>query len=282
MAVCVSLINMKGGVGKTTLASQIAWHAVRTKDKKVLLIDLDPQANASQSVMSPQRYVDYLDGGGLTVADVFEQFTPTGTASGSPKKLDPSKVIVNRVSYKDGSLLDIVPSRLELSWTLRNPTTKETLLARFLTKVEDKYDLIIIDCSPTDSILTDAAYHCSRYVLVPIRAEFLASIGFPLLNRSIKAFQIRHEDAVIEVCGLVFNDFSRGNEKREHRLARQDVKQKAAQYGWYVFENDIPHSDSYFRAARDGMAIGATKGAHNKVIYEFAAFAEEFFPRIGL
>jgi cellulose biosynthesis protein BcsQ len=63
-AVCVSLINMKGGVGKTTLATQIAWYAVSQMDKKVLLIDLDPQANASQSVMTPQTYVNYLDDGG--------------------------------------------------------------------------------------------------------------------------------------------------------------------------------------------------------------------------
>lgn len=282
MAVCVSLINMKGGVGKTTLASQIAWHATMRMDKKVLLIDLDPQANASQSVMSPQTWVKYLDGGGLTVADVFEQFTPTGTASGTPKKLDPKKAIYKRVEYDDGSLLHIVPSRLELSWTLRNPTGKETLLARFVAKVEMNYDLIIIDCSPTDSILTDAAYHCSRYILVPIRAEFLASIGFPLLNRSITAFQMRHEDKTIEVCGLVFNDFVRGNEKREHKLAREDVQAKATEYGWYIFDNDIPHSDSYFRAARDGMPINHAKGAHRKVKSEFAAFAAEFFPRIGL
>lgn len=67
MAICVSLINMKGGVGKTTLASQIAWHAVRQLDKRVLLIDLDPQANASQSIMSPKTWVEYLDKGGLTI-----------------------------------------------------------------------------------------------------------------------------------------------------------------------------------------------------------------------
>jgi len=282
MAVCVSVINMKGGVGKTTLATQIAWYATVQLDKKVLLIDLDPQANASQSVMSPQSYVDYLDKGGLTVADIFEQFTPTGAASGSPKKLDPQKAIHKRVTYADGSYLHLVPSRLELSWTLRNPTGKETLLPRFVSKIEGKYDLIVIDCSPTDSILTDAAYHCSRYVLVPIRAEFLASIGFPLLNRSIQAFQMRHEDTAIEVCGLVFNDFARGNTKRENELARADVVKKAAEYGWYVFKNDIPHSDSYFRAARDGMPIEHTKGTHDKVKNEFAAFADEFFRKIGL
>jgi chromosome partitioning protein len=191
-------------------------------------------------------------------------------------------VIYNRVEYTDGSLLHIVPSRLELSWTLRNPTGKETLLARFVAKVEGLYDLIIIDCSPTDSILTDAAYHCSRYVLVPIRAEFLASIGFPLLNRSINAFRMRHEDTAIEVCGLVFNDFIRGNVKSENKLARKDVMDKAAEYGWYVFRNDIPHSDSYFKAAREGMSISGTKGTHGKVKTEFAAFAEEFFPKIGL
>ena len=224
----------------------------------------------------------YLDKGGLTVADIFEQFTPTGTASGSPKRLDPLKVIYHRVNYDDGSYLHIVPSRLELSWTLRNPTGKETLLPRFVAKVEDQYDLIIIDCSPTDSILTDAAYFCSRYVLVPIRAEFLASIGFPLLNRSITAFRMRHEDHVIEISGLVFNDFSRGGAKRENEIARHDVKIKADEYKWYVFGHDIPHSDSYFRAARDGMPISTTKGAHEVVKKEFAAFCAEFFGRIGL
>lgn len=282
MAICVSMINMKGGVGKTTLATQIAWYATIKLDKKVLLVDLDPQANASHSVMSPQTYFSYLEKGGLTVADILEQFTPTGTASGSPKKLDPLKVIFNRATYEDGSLLHIVPSRLELSWSLRNPHGKETLLARFVAKVEERYDLIIIDCSPTDSILTEAAYHCSRYILVPIRAEFLASIGFPLLQRSIRAFEMWHEDKVIEVCGLVFNDFVRGKEKREHRLARKDVRDKASKYNWYVFKNDIPHSDSYFRSAREGMPIGNTKGAHGKVKTEFAAFAEELFARIHL
>lgn len=282
MAISISLINMKGGVGKTTIASQLAWHAVFELDKKVLVIDLDPQSNASQSIMSPKTYVEYLNNGGLTIADVLEEFTPTGPAASSPKKLNHDKVIYQRVNYSDGSKLHVVPSRLELGWTLRNPTGKDTLLPRFIAKIEDRYDLIIIDCSPTDSILTDAAYHSSRYLLVPIRAEFMASIGFPLLNRSINAFKMRHDDTKLEVCGLVFNDYTRGNQKKEHRLARKDVGDKAAQYGWYIFKNDIPHSDSYFSAARTGMPISKTKGTHEKVKDEFSAFADEFFGRIGL
>lgn len=282
MAVSVAIINMKGGVGKTTLATQIAWFAVVQKNLKVLLIDLDPQANASQSVMSPETWVEYLSHGGLTVANIFEQFTPTGSTNDSPKELDIAKVVYERIAYPDGSLLHLVPSRLELSWTLRNPNQKETLLARFVSKIESRYDLILVDCAPTDSILTDAAYHCSRFILVPIRAEFLATIGFPLLNRSIKAFQLRHEDKVIEVCGLVFNDFIRGGRKREHRLARVDVTQKAREFGWKILKCDVPHSDSYFRAARDGLPIQSTKSTRGFVKSEFSAFAEEFFREVGL
>jgi chromosome partitioning protein len=93
---------------------------------------------------------------------------------------------------------------------------------------------------------------------------------------------MRHEDATIEVCGLVFNDYTRGGAKRENDLARQDVQTKASEYGWYVFNNDIPHSDSYFRAAREGMPIDSTKGTHDIVKREFSAFCREFFQRIGL
>jgi len=278
VATTISLINMKGGVGKTTLATQLAWHAVYYLNKRVLIVDLDPQANASQAVMSPQKWVDWLDKGKPTVVDVLEEFTPTGSATSSPKKLNAKQAIFERVNYKDGSRLHLVPSRLELSWSLRNAAGKDTLLARFIAKVEAGYDYVFIDCAPTDSMLTDAAYMSSRWVLVPMKAEFLAAIGFPLLSRSVEAFKIRHENHKIDVAGLVFNDH-RNN--RESRLARADVEAKAKTYGWSIFENEVPHSDSYPRSAREGMPINLTKGAHGKTKDDFAAFANEFFKGIG-
>jgi len=280
MAICVSLINMKGGVGKTTLASQLAWHATRQNNKRVLLIDLDPQANASQSIMTPAKYVEHLDADRPTIVNLFEEFTPSGLTRGSPTALDAKALIHRRVKYSEGGVLDVLPSRLELSWTLRNSSGKENLLARFVAKVQENYDLIVIDCAPTDSMLTDAAYLCSRYILVPIKAEFLAAIGFPLLKRSLEAFKIRHEDHLIEICGLVFNDYYRN--RREYTLAREDIEHKAQAFGWHIFSNDIPHSDSYFRSAREGMPIDATKGAHTTVKDDFDAFATEFCDRIKL
>jgi len=272
---------MKGGVGKTTVTCQLAWYAAYYLNKRVLLVDLDPQANAGQSIMGPRKYVEYIDNDGLTVSNIFEEFTPTGKASSAPTPLDTNKAIYHRVNYDDGSLLHLVPSRLELSFTLRNPAGKETLLARFLSKVESNYDLIMIDSAPTDSMLTDAAYQCSRYIVVPIKAEFLASIGFPLLRRSLESFRIRHDDHRIDILGLVFNDYDRNDNNRENRLAREDLEQQARSFGWHIFTHGIPHSDSYYRSARDGLPIDQTKGAHSKVKQEFEEFAQELFGRLG-
>lgn len=279
MATTVALINMKGGVGKTTLATQLAWYATYFLNKKVLVIDLDPQSNASHAIMKPAVYVKWLDDGKGTVVQVFEEFTPTGAASTAPRALDPESIIYHRAAYGDGSLLDVVPSRLELSWSLKNASGKENLLARFIAKIESKYDLIVIDCAPTDSMLTDAAYLASRYLLVPMRAEFLAAIGFPLLDRTIQAFRLRHESHKLDVVGLVYNDF-RAN--REARLVDAEIQANAQKYKWHIFQEVVPHSESYPRSAREGMPIALTKGAHGTTKTKFNVFARAFFDRIGI
>ncbi len=206
MAITVSFINMKGGVGKTTIASQLAHSAAR--NLKVLAVDLDPQSNLSQSVMGPHAYVNHLKKNRPTIAQVFDEYIPAGGVHGSPRPIDLEEVIVKNAGYWSTSTLDLIPSRLELSRTLKNPTGKERRLAKALTRISDRYDLIIIDCAPTESILTDAAYFASRYVIVPVKPEFMATIGLPLLARSIRDFQLENEDHNIEIAGLVFNHSS--------------------------------------------------------------------------
>ena len=88
---------------------------------------------------------------------------------------------------------------------MQNPALKERLLAKFLSTVESEYDLVLLDCAPTESILTTAAYLCSDFILVPVKPEYLSSIGLPLLIRSTEEFSRRYDDHPLHLAGIVFN-----------------------------------------------------------------------------
>ncbi|MBI1879389.1 MAG: AAA family ATPase [Chloroflexi bacterium] len=281
MAVVVSLINMKGGVGKTTLAAQLA-HAADKKDFRTLAVDLDPQANLSQSLLTPEKYVKHLREKKPTIVQLFDQYFPASDEYSSTRPFNIHEVIVKKAGYWSRSTLDLIPSRLELSRVLKNPTGKERRLAKALAKVSDEYDLIIIDCAPTESILTDAAYYASRYVLVPVKPEFLATIGLPLLARSIQEFNFENADHGLDICGIVFNHSSAYSDGPEGWKSIREVKAEAKKHGWHDFETHVRYSASYPKAAREGTPIGSTSYARYEVTAEFDRFVEEFFARIEL
>jgi chromosome partitioning protein len=281
MATTVSFINMKGGVGKTTLALQVA-HAADQANLKVLVVDLDPQANLSQSLMRPGPYVQHLRDHKPTIVQIFDQYAPPTKNNPSPKPIDIDEIIIKEAGYWRATTLDLIPSRLELARTLKNPTGKERRLAKAISKVEDRYDLIIIDCAPTESILTDAAYHASRYVLVPIKPEFMAAIGLPLLARSLEEFRTENEDHEIDICGIVFNHSSSYSTGPESRQSIAEVTAFAEKNGWPVFTNHIRYSASYAKAAREGSPISNTSYVRGGVANAFARFRNEFFESIGL
>lgn len=281
MAISVSLINMKGGVGKTTLAAQLA-HAAARKDLRTLAVDLDPQANLSQALLSPEKYVKHLRDKKPTIVQLFEQYVPPSEASGSPQPVDIHEIILKRAGYWSKTALDLIPSRLELSHTLKNPTGKERRLARALSKVADDYDLILIDCAPTESILTEAAYHASRYALVPVKPEYLATIGLPLLARSIREFTYENADHQLDICGIVFNHSSSYSDGPEGQKSIKEVQAEAKKNGWPVFETHVRYSRSYAKAAREGTPIGSTSNVRWDVTREFSKFVDEFLATINL
>ncbi len=282
MPTAVSLINMKGGVGKTTLAFNLAWFASAKRKKKVLVVDLDPQSNASQYLMGVKNYLSHIKANKGTIVNILEQFTPSFQGSGSPTPLSASSVITQVRKNPDGSGIDLIPSRLELAWTLKNPTSKDHLLAKFLADYAQGYDLIIIDCAPTESILTVSAYRASRYVLIPVKPEFLAAIGLPLLARSIKEFHSSFGQHNIDIAGIVFTDSDPQHVKPEHIRGRNDVNAIAATEGWNVFDNELRHSDSYPKGARTGEPIFLTDYARWWVKDEFDNLGAEFMQEIGL
>src|SRR5260370_39132537 len=98
MAISVSLINMKGGVGKTTLAAQLA-HAAARRDLRTLAVDLDPQANLSQALLSPEKYARHLWDKKPTIVQIFDQYFPPTEGSTSPRPFDLSAVILKGVGF---------------------------------------------------------------------------------------------------------------------------------------------------------------------------------------
>jgi chromosome partitioning protein len=281
MAKKVSLINMKGGVGKSTLTVNLAWYfALPAAGKRVLIVDLDPQFNASQYLLGPTEYLRVLRSGRRTIWDVLERRTRHPDVADDT--LTARDVLHNRVTIPvGGGRIDVILSRLELAFSLKTPSQqKEQELAHLLGQLEDEYDLILIDCAPTESILTAAAYLASDSLLVPVKAEYLSTIGLPLLVQSMRDFAQSYPDQTLQLAGIVFNATT--EYAPEEMLAKADVRTIAQQNQWYVFDAEVPYSRSFPRSARLGVSIFSTPNARRVQQIRFAAFALELSRRIGL
>ena len=270
---------MKGGVGKSTLAANLAWEmATRPWHKSVLVIDIDPQFNCSQYLMGVQRVEETIAAGHPTVWDIMEQYT---AVPGRPSKpIDVSTAVVNIYAVRNRGSIDLIPSRIELSLTLRNPSGKEQLLKQAVEQLEDSYDLVIIDCAPTESVLTRSAYLAADYVLIPVRPEFLSTIGLPLLEESLNGFRAQYPTESPEVLGLVFNAIS--GYSPEELTSRNEVQQVARTTGWPIFDEQITYSRSFPKSAREGEPIFWTSYARTKTKQNFHSFAREFADRLGI
>ena len=280
MAVKVALINMKGGVGKSTLAANLAWEmATEPWHKRVLVIDVDPQFNCSQYLVGATTMEDLIRNNRPTIWDIFEQLT---AVPGRPTNLlDPADAVVHVFSSaRWGGAIDLVPSRLELSQTLRNPSGKEHLLNNAVEQLESNYDIVVMDCAPTDSILTTAVYLTADHILIPVRPEFLSTIGLPLLEQSLNDFRARYQTQRPEVLGIVFNATS--DYAPEETISKAEVRQAAQQVKWPVFDAQLKYSKSFPKSSREGVPIFWTSYARTVVKGNFHQFATEFASKVSI
>jgi len=282
MSTVVSLINMKGGVGKTTLAFNFAWYAAWRRDMNVLAIDLDPQANLSQYLLGADGYLGHLAQKRGTVVDIFGRFCKPGTESALAGGLNPAEVILRVRDWGQRGCIYLVASKLELAMQMMTRSIRAVHLAGFLDSLVDHYDLIIIDCPPTESILTRAAYRASQYVIVPVRPQFLATIGLPLLARSLGDYRLQHPHHDVRLAGIVFNGGRRENGPPDQYQAYREVSAVAGKYGWPLFANEAYHSDSYVAGSRSALPIFHTNYARDYVVNEFNKVGEEFLEKVGL
>ena len=271
--VCISVINMKGGVGKTTVAAFLARHVAQRLDLQVVAVDLDPQANLSQALMGESAYSRFLDDQSPSIVEVFNGYQPPTSSSASTSELDVSNVVRSTSSPN----LRIIPSRFDFSDNLissLNPDPRR--LARLIASHFQDKDLILIDCAPTESILTQAAYHASRYILVPVRPEFFATIGFPLLKDSLDSFRGSNRGHQIDVIGIVINNatYDGGNDGGpEKTTAMREIRREAVANEWHIFNCEIGFSRGFPKIMRGNYSYPGNAQSY------FSAFAWEFFQR---
>ena len=277
--VCISVINMKGGVGKTTVAALLGRYASLTLGLKVLAIDLDPQANLSQAFMGDDRYKQFLADKSPSVVELFKGFRPPAQGKLSPTPLVPADVVVHDTDLGGGGL-QLIPSRFDFADQLISALRPdEHVLANVVATSFQSTDVVLIDCPPTESILTRVSYQASRYLLVPVRPEFFATIGFPLLLDSLEDFKSANRGHAIDVSGVVINNSSyhysgnRGGPERHRSIA--SITSEAEANGWHVFMSQIPFSRGFPKMMRGDFS-------HPGDAVLFGHFANEFFRHIGL
>jgi len=198
----ISFINMKGGVGKTTLCIGIGEYLANFKGKKVLFIDLDPQFNSTQSLMdltdNEENYMsDFRHR--ITVRKIFED---TKTISERPRTPKKEEVILQ---FKEQPNIDLICGTIDI---IKDDTSNKSLfkrLKKFITEhnLKEIYDYIFIDCPPTISFYTDAALFASDYFLVPAKVDRYSILGVKMLKTVIDNLMY-DEDIHIKPLGIIY------------------------------------------------------------------------------
>lgn len=198
----ISFINMKGGVGKTTLCLGIGEYISQedTYNKRILYIDMDPQFNTTQTLMNEFNLEEKYLSEYYKTKNVRKIFEMPATITEKPDLPNPEEIIV-----KLNSNIDIIPGTINLIIEDSNKEDKIRRLKKFIKdkKLRENYDFIFIDCPPTISLYTDAALMTSDYYLVPNRIDRYSILGIKLLKQVIDRLK-NNQDLEIKALGIVY------------------------------------------------------------------------------
>ena len=241
MSRVIAVSNQKGGVGKTTTSVNLSA-SLAALEKKVLLIDFDPQANTSSSIG-----ID-ITVNTKTIYDLLE-----------------NNCEINECIYNTKlSFLDVIPAHIDLvgiEIEFINSSDREYLLRNVIDKIKEKYDFIIIDCPPSLGLLTINALSAANSIIVPIQCEYLALEGLGKLLNTIKSIQKLH-NSDLSIEGLLLTMYD-----TRLNLSNQVKKEVKLHFNEMVFKTVIHRNVKLGEATSFGKSIidydVSSKGADN-------------------
>lgn len=195
LAPVVAVLNMKGGVGKTTISAHVMRVLYHRHRVKTLLVDLDPQFNLSQALISREKY-DRLKASDHTILSAMEpppamDLHDIKTSASPPPK---AQEIIHGLRYilSSGITLDLLPGDFRLvKYSMIDNHTKLNLVRKrflhFIGETRKDYDLICIDCNPSSSFITSCALQACTHLLVPVRPDLYSLLGLENLNDFVEA-----------------------------------------------------------------------------------------------
>ena len=279
----VSVVNMKGGVGKSTTVASLAETLAADGGLRVLVVDLDPQSNVSMMLAGQDRWAE-LRSRGQTLDAYFEQYV----YGGQPKFF--REFVAQRVSDLAGEpQLDLVISTPEFRYIERDAMEKlvrqgfdiKTTYQRLsrltnsaIENVGDDYDLVLFDCPPGISMFAEAAIELSEFIVIPTIPDYVSRLGiFAFRKRALRSMEQRR--FTDERIWTLITKFEVGN-----TLHKSEADMLASQFN--VFETRIPQAEAIARAAEWSEHKRTIDQKYGEAAVVIRKLAAEFRERVGL